>query len=258
MVEGIPIACVGHKASCPLHKTVSTIVSGDQYFQVSGRPTARAGDSLSCGCKLLPKQSLVVGDNGGGMSRGSAGMSAAAQQQSLSKSDLTNNLREKEKHEIYYIERNKTDHVSFKTFLPPYDEDRKSLLGVATQVLSGACTFFVTYIVKDLELFITVSYIPPVLKNDAKIIPTGTVNISREKSLLTSKNLELKEGYWDTTKGKEPVGSCKIQLPEPNLQIVTVSIVLGYIAKFDGGSLIPTPPSTKYTFTLSSASRPIS
>ncbi len=28
-IEGIPAACVGDKATCPLHKTVSTIISGD-------------------------------------------------------------------------------------------------------------------------------------------------------------------------------------------------------------------------------------
>ena len=28
-----------------------------------GKSAARANDSLSCGCKLLPKQTLVVGDN---------------------------------------------------------------------------------------------------------------------------------------------------------------------------------------------------
>ncbi|SPL72579.1 PAAR domain-containing protein [Acinetobacter stercoris] len=65
-IEGIPAACIGDKATCPLHKTVSTIISGDQYMKVQGKPMARAGDGLSCGCKLLPKQSLVVGDNGGG------------------------------------------------------------------------------------------------------------------------------------------------------------------------------------------------
>ncbi|SPL69713.1 PAAR domain-containing protein [Acinetobacter stercoris] len=63
LIEGIPVACVGDKATCPLHKTVSTIVSGDSHMQVMGKPVARAGDSLSCGCKLLPKQSSVVGAN---------------------------------------------------------------------------------------------------------------------------------------------------------------------------------------------------
>lgn len=63
LIQGIAIACIGHKATCPKHKTVSTIVSGDPYLQVMGKSAARVNDSLSCGCKLLPKQTLVVGDN---------------------------------------------------------------------------------------------------------------------------------------------------------------------------------------------------
>ncbi len=61
VIEGIPVACVGDKASCPKHKTVATIVSGDAQMQVLGKPVARVGDSLSCGCKLLLKQAMVVG-----------------------------------------------------------------------------------------------------------------------------------------------------------------------------------------------------
>lgn len=64
LVEGIAIACVGDKATCPTHKTTATIVSGDPYMQVMGKSVARVNDSLSCGCKLLPKQNLVVGATG--------------------------------------------------------------------------------------------------------------------------------------------------------------------------------------------------
>ncbi len=66
LIDGIPIACVGDTATCPKHQTVSTIISGDPNMQVMGKMAARVNDSLSCGCKLLPKQYLVVGDNGGG------------------------------------------------------------------------------------------------------------------------------------------------------------------------------------------------
>ncbi len=62
-VEGIPIACTGDKASCPTHKVVANIISGDPHMNIFGKLAARAGDSLSCGCKLLPKQNLVVQDN---------------------------------------------------------------------------------------------------------------------------------------------------------------------------------------------------
>ena len=60
LVEGIAVACVGDKATCPLHKTTATIVAGDPNAQVMGKSIARVNDPLSCGCKLLPKQSLLV------------------------------------------------------------------------------------------------------------------------------------------------------------------------------------------------------
>lgn len=66
LIEGIPVACVGDKASCPKHKVVATIITGDPYMNIFGKSAARVNDSLSCGCKLLQKQQLVVGDNGGG------------------------------------------------------------------------------------------------------------------------------------------------------------------------------------------------
>jgi len=70
LIEGIPIACVGDKATCPKHKTVATIVAGDPNMQVMGKAAARVNDPLSCSCKLLPKQSLVVQDNAGGSGSG--------------------------------------------------------------------------------------------------------------------------------------------------------------------------------------------
>ncbi|AOA58832.1 PAAR domain-containing protein [Acinetobacter larvae] len=63
LIDGVAVACVGDKAICPLHKTVASIVSGDTHMLVMGKAAARVNDSLSCGCKLLPKQALVVGDN---------------------------------------------------------------------------------------------------------------------------------------------------------------------------------------------------
>ena len=60
LIDGIPIACVGDKATCPLHKIVASIVTGDANMQIMGKAAARVNDSLSCGCKILPKQNLVV------------------------------------------------------------------------------------------------------------------------------------------------------------------------------------------------------
>ncbi len=71
LIDGIPVACVGDKATCPTHKVVAAIVSGDPYMQIFGKAAARVNDSLSCGCKLLPQQNLVVQDNGGGAVQGS-------------------------------------------------------------------------------------------------------------------------------------------------------------------------------------------
>ena len=79
LVDGIPVACVGDKATCPTHKVVATIVSGDPYMQIFGKSAARVNDSLSCGCKLLPQQNLVVQDNGGGSSQSAATTNTAAQ-----------------------------------------------------------------------------------------------------------------------------------------------------------------------------------
>ncbi|RPE30889.1 putative Zn-binding protein involved in type VI secretion [Acinetobacter sp. BIGb0102] len=81
LIEGIPVACVGDKATCPKHKTVATIISGDPYMQIFGKAAARVNDSLSCGCKLLPKQSLVVQDNGGGVGSGQSIAPAVAPNQ---------------------------------------------------------------------------------------------------------------------------------------------------------------------------------
>ncbi|RLZ06635.1 PAAR domain-containing protein [Acinetobacter sp. 2JN-4] len=75
LIEGIPIACVGDTATCPKHQTVATIITGDPHMQVMGKMAARVNDSLSCGCKLLPKQNLVVQDNGGGSSSTSSSTS---------------------------------------------------------------------------------------------------------------------------------------------------------------------------------------
>lgn len=71
LIDGKAVACTGDTATCPTHKVVATIVSGDPCMNIFGKMAARVGDSLSCGCKLLPQQNLVVQDNGGGATQGS-------------------------------------------------------------------------------------------------------------------------------------------------------------------------------------------
>ena len=115
------------------------------------------GDSLSCGCKLLPKQNLVVQDNGA-----SARSITSKNTRSLITESQTNNFYEdKGKYENYYIERQKTEYIKFKTFVTPYDEDRKSAKGVMSQVLSGTADFVLDYDLTGKKLFISVSMIPP-------------------------------------------------------------------------------------------------
>lgn len=63
LVEGLAVACVGDTASCPLHNTVAVIISGDAHLLAFGKPVARINDVLSCGCRVLSKQSLVLGEN---------------------------------------------------------------------------------------------------------------------------------------------------------------------------------------------------
>ncbi|MDC4362061.1 PAAR domain-containing protein, partial [Acinetobacter baumannii] len=113
LIDGIPVACVGDKATCPTHKVVATIISGDPNMQIFGKAAARVNDSLSCGCKLLPQQNLVVQDNGGAASSGAKSSTAPMSQ----KQQTTNSFRE-EKYENYYIEQYKTDvYISHKAVL---------------------------------------------------------------------------------------------------------------------------------------------
>lgn len=62
-IQGKPIACVGDKATCPKHKCVSTIVSGDNNMVVMGKAAAQHNSPLSCGCKCIGDQAMHVGQN---------------------------------------------------------------------------------------------------------------------------------------------------------------------------------------------------
>ena len=163
LIDGIPVACVGDKATCPTHKVVATIVSGDPCMQIFGKAAARVNDSLSCGCKLLPQQNLVVQDNGGGAASSAAKSSSAP----ISQKQPATDSFVKDEYENYYIEQNTTKYVKFTNGIFPYDEDKKNLFGAISQAVSGVCTFIVTYILKGQELFVTVSMLPPTLSGDA-------------------------------------------------------------------------------------------
>ena len=63
----VAVALVGDQATCPLHKCVATIVSGDPNFNVMGKAVARINDTLSCGCHLLAQQTTFHRGSSGGM-----------------------------------------------------------------------------------------------------------------------------------------------------------------------------------------------
>lgn len=52
-IDGIPIARVGDKVSCPQCKGVFPIASGDATVIVDGQPVARHGDKTACGASLI-------------------------------------------------------------------------------------------------------------------------------------------------------------------------------------------------------------
>lgn len=250
LIDGIPVACVGDKATCPTHKVVATIVSGDPCMQIFGKAAARVNDSLSCGCKLLPQQNLVVQDNGGAASSASKSSSAPISQKQPATDSFV-----KDEYENYYIEQNTTKYVKFTNGIFPYDEDKKNLFGAISQAVSGVCTFIVTYILKGQELFVTVSMLPPTLSGDATIFPYATLDLVHNNQSLGKTRLEKGKGVWSTENSKEPVGQCKVTLPKPDLSTIEATLTMGYTAKFDGGTVRPNPPHTRFSFTLNSASR---
>ncbi|WP_080632045.1 PAAR domain-containing protein [Acinetobacter calcoaceticus] len=246
LIDGIAVACVGDKATCPTHKVVATIVSGDPCMQIFGKAAARVNDSLSCGCKLLPKQNLVVQDNGGGTASATKSSSSPMSQ----KQQTTDSFRE-DKYENYYIEQYKTDvYISHKAVL---------LGDEGVTPLDGAVSYFLNYKVQGKELFLSVVINAAPLSHKGTVYPFGTAIVSREGKEIARTKLKKDKGYWPTDKNKAPLGSCTIKLPEPNLQLVDVELELGYTAVISDtvGSVHPIPPIKKYKFSLNSAARKV-
>ncbi|MDH2636152.1 MULTISPECIES: PAAR domain-containing protein [Acinetobacter calcoaceticus/baumannii complex] len=251
-IDGIPVACTGDKATCPTHKVLATIVSGDPNMNIFGKMAARAGDSLSCGCKLLPKQNLVVRDNGGGAASSAAKSSPAPVSQKQPAVDSF----AKDEYENYYIENSKTTMVPFKPWLFPYDQDKSSLFGQVMQTMSGACTFEVSYKVEKQNLFVTATLLPPALKGDATIYPQAALRLFKDqKPIGDVVRLKVEKGYWNTENDRQPVGSCNVKLPAPDLSVITVQLTMKYDAKFDGGTVVTNPPHVVHEFTITSAAR---
>ena len=61
-INGISIACVGDKATCPIpgHGGVTTIITGGSGMVINGRAVARHGDKTACGAILIANQTLTV------------------------------------------------------------------------------------------------------------------------------------------------------------------------------------------------------
>lgn len=72
---------------------------------------------------------------------------------------------------------------------------------------------------------------------------------------LGKTRLEKGKGVWSTDNSKKPVGQCKVTLPKPDLATIEATLTMGYTAKFDGCTVRPNPPHTRFSFTLNSASR---
>ena len=244
---------------CPKCKCWSKIIKSHDHIIMDGQPVAYVDDLLTCGAKILPKQDHVVGDSQGSNYRSSE--LSSSRPLNIEQNFNNNRFVEEQKYENYYIEQNKTDYVTFKNLLFPYDDDKKSLFGIVLQGISGACEYIVTHIVQGRELFVTVSFIPPTLKNDAQIFPSASLKIYKENSrkydLIQFQQLKKEAGYWNTENGREPVGSCKIQLPLPDLSLVKVVLEMGYEAKLDSGGIFPNPRFVTHTFTLNSAARSV-
>ncbi|MBN6152795.1 PAAR domain-containing protein [Xanthomonas sp. AmX2] len=66
-IEGAPVARVGDKAVCPLHKGAFPIVDGDPTITIDGQAVALDGAKLACGCSVTTqRQSRAFVDQGGG------------------------------------------------------------------------------------------------------------------------------------------------------------------------------------------------
>jgi len=261
VVDGKAVHLDGMTHFCPRCKVQSKAIASNQGFMmVSGRSIVAVGDQSTCGSRYLKISDLAVMDRGSGnLSNYSRNLKSTNIPQNP-KHDLANSFVSQDKYENYYIEQNKTDYVKFKTGIPPYDKDKKGGLGALSQLVSGVCDFIVTYVVDNKRLFITVSYIPPIVKYDAKsVIPSASVRLYKDKDgkfeLLINQKLKLEKGIWDTDRRKEPVGSCEIFLPEPDLSSLRAELDLGYILRFDGGTVTPIPSFMTHSFTLKSSSR---
>lgn len=78
-IDGLPVARVNDKATCPQHKGTFPIVDGDPTTIIDGEAVALHGSSLACGCKVLAvKQARVFLDAGSSAGSAASGASTGA------------------------------------------------------------------------------------------------------------------------------------------------------------------------------------
>lgn len=248
IVQGKATHLNGMKHYCPKCNTIVTAIASNSLVVINGKAMIVAGDKTTCGATFISSQNLVVKASGSvsGLNR-----SNSLTPTSQNSNNLTNSFSaEKEQYINYYIPQNSTDvFISHKAVIQPFDE--------GVQVLSGAVSYLLNYVLNEKNLFISVSINAYPLSESGKVLPYGRVKISREGELLSVAKLTIGEGIWNTDKKKAPLGSCNITLPEPNLQLVEVELTLGYTVKpaDSVGYVTPIPPYKKYTFKLNSAAK---
>ncbi|MFC6052722.1 hypothetical protein A6M14_07750 [Acinetobacter sp. Ac_877] len=260
---------IGDKVNCPACGSTGIIQAAGMRRPFDNHKDIPALDGDLCICKCSPPPVLknsqttfkhnVTGGIVINIPKNPLNVSVPSLQQ-----NLNNSFTDNRKFENYYTERNKTEYVKFYCGIMPYDQDKfgRSGGGVTVQVISGVCEFIVTYIVKDKKLFVTVSYVPPVVKHEAnKIIPSATLRLYKENNrqfeLLGTHKLKSDSGIWNTERGKEPVGFVNITLPKPDLSLLKVELDMGYQLVFDGGTVFPSPSFVKHSFTFNSAAREV-
>ncbi|OTG65052.1 PAAR domain-containing protein [Acinetobacter silvestris] len=245
IVQGKAAHLNGMQHFCPKCKIITSAIASNHLVTINGKAMIVAGDKTTCGATFIQSQNLVVKDRG---SSNGSDSSVSSSQSSISNSNLNNNFSEKkDKTKIYYVERHTTDvFISHKAIIMPFDE--------GVQGLSGAVSYFLNYVLTGKNLFLSVTMDPNPIIHSAKIFPYGKATITREGENFGTTKLKVGSGIWNTDKGRIPLGSCNIILPDPNIQIVEVSLELGYTAQPSDsvGAVSPLPPYKKYKFTLNS------
>lgn len=250
VIEGKPAHLQGMKHYCPKCKSMVSAIASNSLVLINGKAMIVAGDKTTCGATFVPGQSLAGKAQAAGSSSGSSGLVSSGSSNIINDNLYSSLNGQKDNTKTFYVERNKTNvFISHKAIIMPFDE--------GVQGLSGAVSYFLNYVLTGRDLFISVMMDPNPIIHSAKIYPYGKATVTRRGENFGTTRLKVGSGVWDTEKGKIPLGSCTIKLPEPNISLVEVELELGYTAQPSDsvGFVTPIPPYKKYTFTLNSFAR---